>query len=118
VILLEKKEYVRPRNVNLAFRVTQEERDMIEQRMKQAGMTNMRAYMMKQAMEGRIIRVELDSVNEMIRLLSNATNNINQIARRVNETNNLYTADLDEIRERYDTLWVQTKEILRRLSAL
>jgi hypothetical protein len=69
-------------------------------------------------MEGRIIRVELDSVKEMIRLLSNATNNINQIARRVNETGNVYSADLDEIHERYDTLWAQTKEILRRLSAL
>jgi len=115
---MEKKEYVRPRNVNLAFRVTQEERDLIESRMKQAGMNNMRAFLVKQALEGRIIHVELDSVREMIRLLSNATNNINQIARRVNETGNVHTADLNEIKVRYDTLWVQTKEILRRLSAL
>jgi len=115
---LEKKEYVRPRNVNLAFRVTQEERDMIESRMKQVGMKNLRAFIVKQALEGRIIHVELDSVREMVRLLSNATNNINQIARRVNETGNFHAADLGNIKERYDALWAQTKEILRRLSAL
>ena len=91
---------------------------MIERRMKMAGMKNMRAYIVKQAAEGRIIHVELDSVREMVRLLSNATNNINQIARRVNETSNIYAADLADIKERYDTLWAQTKEILRRLSAL
>ena len=115
---VEKKEYVRPRNVNLAFRVTEEERAMIEKRMNDAGMKNMRAYIVKQAMEGRIIRVELDSVNEMIRLLSNATHNINQIARRINETGSIYAADIDDMNERYDTLWSQTKKILQRLSAL
>ena len=114
----ETKLYQRSRNVNLAFRVTEEERDLIERGMKQAGMKNMRAFIVKQAVEGRIIHVELDSVREMVRLLSNATNNINQIARRVNETGSVYAADLDDLRGRYDEIWGQTKEILRRLSAL
>jgi len=86
--------------------------------MAQAGMKNMRAYLLKMAIEGRIIHVELDSVQEMIRLLSNATNNINQIARRINETGSIYAADIEDLRGRYDELWGQTKEILRRLSAL
>jgi alpha/beta superfamily hydrolase len=115
---LEKKEYVRPRNVNLAFRVSEDERKMIEDRMKQAGMNNMRAFIVKQALEGRIIHIELDSVREMVRLLSNATNNINQIARRVNERGNFYATDLENIKERIESLWTQTKEILRRLSAI
>ena len=115
---LEKKEYIRPRNVNLAFRVSEDERKLIERRMKQAGMKNMRAYIVKQAVDGRIIHVELDSVHEMVRLLSNATNNLNQIARRVNETGNIYAVDIDDLRGRYDELWGQTKEILHRLCAL
>ena len=116
VLPVEKKEYVRPRNVNLAFRVTEQEREMIESRMKQAGMKNLRAFIVKQALEGRIIHIELDSVRDMVRLLSNAVNNINQMARRINETGNIYAADLDELRERYDMLWVQAKEILRRIA--
>jgi hypothetical protein len=78
----------------------------------------MRAYLLKQAVEGRVIHIELDSVNEMVRLLSNATSNINQISRRVNGTGNLYEHDVADLSTRYDELWTQTKEILRRLHAL
>ena len=113
---MDKQEYIRPRNVNLAFRVSEDERAMIERRMSQAKMKNMRAFVVKMVDEGQIVRLELDSVKEMVRLLSNATNNINQIARRANETGSIYAADIDELRGRYDGLWDQTKLILRQLS--
>jgi uncharacterized protein (DUF1778 family) len=115
---LEKKEYVRPRNVNLAFRVTEAEREMIERRMAQTGIKSLRAFIVKMAIDGRVIHIELEPVKEMVRLLSNATNNINQIARRVNETGNLYAADIDDLRGRYDELWGQAKEILSKLSEI
>ena len=114
----EKKANNRVRNLRITFRVTPEERDMIERRMAQTGIKNMRAYLLKQAVDGRVIHIELDSVKEMVRLLSNVTNNINQIARRVNETGNIYAADVEDLRGRYDELWGQMKEILRRLSSM
>jgi alpha/beta superfamily hydrolase len=98
--------------------VDENERDMIYRRMAQSGIKNLRAYLLKMAIDGRVIHVELDSVKEMVRLLSNATNNINQIARRVNETGNFYAADLNDLRNRCDGLWDQSREILRKLSAL
>ena len=115
---MEDKRYVRPRNVNLAFRVSEEERAMIEKRMTQTGIKNMRAFIVKMAVDGRVIHVEFESVREMIRLLSNATNNINQIAKRANETGNIYAADIDELRGRYEEIWGQAKLILRKLSEL
>ena len=108
----------RTRNTSLSFRVSEQEHELIKRQMAEAGIKNLRAYLLKMALNGRIIHVELDSVRDMVRLLSNATNNINQIARRVNGTGNVYAADIDDIRERYEGLWKQTKEILRRLSAL
>jgi transcriptional regulator of met regulon len=117
VIITEKKKENRSRNIALTFRATTEERAMIERRMAQSGIKSLRAYLLKQAIDGRVIHVELDSVKEMIRLLSNATNNINQIARRVNETGNIYAADINDLKERYDEIWTQTREIMRRLSA-
>ena len=69
---------------------------MIDRRMAQTGIKNRRAYLLKMAVDGRVIHVELESVREMVRLLSNATNNINQIAKRANETGSIYAADLDE----------------------
>ncbi len=106
------------RTRQIHFMVTDKERAMIERRMAQTGIKNMRAYLLKMAVDGQVIHLELESVREMVRLLSNATNNINQIARRVNETGNIYAADIDELRGQYDGLWGQAKEILRRLSAL
>ncbi len=67
------------RTKQILFRVTEQEREMIERRMAQAGVKNMRAYLLKMAIDGRVIHVELDSVKEMVRLLGNATNNINQV---------------------------------------
>lgn len=106
------------RTNQILFRVTEQEREMIERRMAQAGVKNMRAYLLKMAVDGRVIHIELDSVKEMVRLLSNATNNINQIARRINETGSVYAADMEDLCGRYDELWGQTKEILRRIYAM
>jgi hypothetical protein len=114
----EKKQYQRKREIFIRFMVDEKEREQIYEKMELSGIKSLRAYLLKQAIDGRIIHVELDSVREMVRLLSNATNNINQIARRVNQTGSVYTADIDDLRGRYDELWGQTKEILRRLSAL
>jgi transcriptional regulator of met regulon len=70
------------------------------------------------AIDGRVVSVELESVNEMVRLLSNATGNINQISKRANQTGNIYAADLDELKQRYEELWEQAKLIMRKLSQL
>ena len=91
---------------------------MIKRRMAQTGMKNMRAFIVKMAIDGQVIRLELESVKEMVQLLSNATNNINQIARRVNETGNFYAPDLDDLRVQYDKLWGQAREILKKLAAI
>ena len=114
----EKKKYPRKRDIFIRFMVDEKERDMIYRRMEQSGMSSLRAFLLKMAVDGRVIHVELESVREMVRLLSNATNNINQIARRVNSQGSLYAADVDDLRTRYDELWTQAKEILRKLTKL
>jgi hypothetical protein len=103
------------RNIAMTFRVTEEERDLIRQKQKLTGIKNQRAYLLKMAVDGRVIRVELDSVRDMVRLLSNVSGNVNQIARRVNQTGNIYAADIEEIRARQDEISMRQKEILRRL---
>ena len=108
----------RQRNINLAFRVTKEEKALIDKRVAQTGMSNLRAYMMKMAIDGRVIYVELESVREMIRLLSNTTSNINQISRKCNETGNLYARDVELLREKVEDIWEQTKVILQKLAKI
>jgi nitrate reductase assembly molybdenum cofactor insertion protein NarJ len=86
--------------------------------MEQSGIKNMHSYLLRMEADGHIIHIELDSVKETTRLLSNATSNINQIARRVNETGSIYAADVENLRQRYDGIWVQTKVMLHCLSAI
>jgi uncharacterized protein (DUF1778 family) len=114
----EKKQVKRNRDIAVTFRANAEEYEMIKRRMAQAGVKNMRAFLLKMAIDGRVIHIEFESVKEMCRLLSNATNNINQIARRINETGNVYAADMDDLCRKYDELWTQTKVILSKVSAL
>jgi len=106
------------RNHAMTFRVTEKERDMIRKAQARTRIKNTRAYLLKMAVDGRVIEIELDSVREMNRLLSNATSNINQIAKRVNETGNVHLSDIKCIQARQEEIWVQQKEILRRLGKI
>ena len=93
-------------------------RDMIRKRQEQSGIRNMRSYLLKMAIDGRVIIVDSDSVKEMNRLLSNVSNNINQIAKRVNQTGNIYRNDLEEINNRIEEIWVHQKDILNKFNKI
>ena len=114
----DKKPYIRPRNINLSMKITQEERDMIERRMAQAGMKTIRAYVVKMAIDGRVISIELESVREMVRLLSNISNNINQIAKKSNETGNVHAQDVEILQGEVEKIWGQTQVILQKINKL
>ena len=104
------------RNHAMTFRVTEKERELIRKAQARTKIKNTRAYLLKMAVDGRVIEIDLESVRGMNNLLSNATSNINQIAAKANATGNIYAADLDEIKARQEEIWAQQKEILRRLN--
>jgi len=64
----KESEKKRTRDIDIKFRVTEKERDMIDRRMAQSGVKNRRAYLLRMAMDGQIVRLELDSVKEMVQL--------------------------------------------------
>jgi hypothetical protein len=71
------------RNKSLNFRVTDAEYEMIKRRQEQSGMTNSRAYLLKMAIDGRVINVEMDSIKERNTLLRSISNNVNQVIHSV-----------------------------------
>ena len=106
------------REVQLKFRVTPEERALIEQKMAQLGTSNMAAYLRKMAIDGFVINLELPELREMVSLLRRSSNNLNQLTRWVHETGRFYDADLDELRQSYDSLWDAAQKILTSLAKL
>lgn len=55
---------------------------------------------------------------ELVGLLRGATNNLNQIARRANETRSVYAADVEDMQARYAELWEAANKILLELAQI
>ena len=108
----------RKRNIVIRFRVTPEEREMIESKMAQFGTTNMAAYLRKISIDGYVVRLDLPELREMVSLLRRSGNNINQIAKRVNETSRIYDADIDCLKANQEKIWSAANGILTRLASI
>ncbi len=70
----------RKRNVQIKFRVTEEERSLIEEKMKQVPTSNMEAYLREMAIDGYIIQVDHSDVKKMLAELQKIGVNIDQNA--------------------------------------
>ena len=108
----------RERKVQLHFMVTEKELSLIQKKMEQMGTRNLGAYLRKMALDGYVVRLDLTDVREMVTLLRNTTNNLNQIARRVNESGNLYAEDVEDLLRRYDRIWDRAGKLLAALSGI
>lgn len=108
----------RKREVQVNFRVSPQELEMIEQKMAQLGTSNREAYLRKMALDGYVVRLELPELKELISLMRYSSNNLNQLTRRVHETGRIYDADLEDISQRQEQLWAGVREILTRLAKL
>ena len=108
----------RKREVQLNFRVSPEELALIEQKMAQLGTKNREAYLRKMALDGYVVRLELPELKELVSLMRYSSNNLNQLARRVNETGRIYDADLEDISQRQEALWDGVHQVLTQLAKL
>ena len=106
------------REVQLKFRVTPEERALIEQKMAQLGTTNMAAYLRKMAIDGFVVNLELPELGELVSLLRRSSNNLNQLTRRVHETGRAYDADMEDLRQGQERLWDAAQKILTSLAKI
>ena len=103
----------RKRTVQIKFRVTEEERALIEQKMKLVPTRNMEAYLRKMAIDGYIIQIDNADIKAMTAEIQKIGVNINQITRRVNATGSVYQEDIEEIKGVLAEIWR-----LQRLSLL
>ena len=108
----------RKRNIVIRFRVAPEEREMIESKMAQFGTTNMAAYLRKISIDGYVVRLDLPELREIVSLLRRSSNNLNQIAKRVNETSRIYDADIDCLKANQEKIWSAANGILTRLAGI
>lgn len=108
----------RKRNVPLLFWVSEQEKDMILEKMAQLGTGNMSAYLRKMAIDGYVVKLDLPELRELVSLLRYSSNNLNQLTKRANTTGRVYDTDLADLREGQERLWDAANRILSALAKI
>ena len=108
----------RTRSIPIQFYVTPEEYSLIQKKMAQYECNNLSAYIRKMVLDGYVINLSLPEIQEISSMLRRAGNNINQIAKRANETRRVYDTDLQEILRSQHQLLDGMGKILEKLSKL
>ena len=102
----------------LILRITKTEKNRIYEKMHGMGIRSLSAYIRKMALDGYCLNLDLPQLRRMSYLLQNCSNNLNQVAKRMNESNQLYAADIEDLRHQLDELIGIGKQILAKLSEL
>lgn len=101
------------KTVRVEFVMSEQEAELVKGRMAELGITNLSAYLRKMAVDGYIIHLDMDDIQEMVRLLRICSNNLNQYARRANETGSVYAAHVEDLHTRLDGLWDGMDKLLQ-----
>lgn len=102
----------RKRSAPVYFHLNEEERTLLEEKMKLAGSTTISAFLRQLIRYGFVYEVDYTPIREMNAQLGKIGSNLNQIAKRVNETNRIYTEDINELKEMMGQVWRLQKSIL------
>ena len=108
----------RNRGIQIKFRVSPEEYQLLQEKMIQYGTANREAFIRKMVLDGYVIRLDLPEVKKLVSLMRYSSNNLNQLTRRVHETGHIYHADLEDIALKQEQIWTGIEEIIKRLTAL
>ena len=108
----------RKRNVQIIVRVTEDERTLIEEKMKQIPTMNLSAYSRKMLIGGYIIVLDLQEVKAHTAQLQKIGGNLNQITKCINETGRIYDNDMDELKRLMDEVWKLERQLLLQFKGL
>ena len=90
------------------FRLTEEDRRKIHEKMDGFGIQNMSAYIRKMTLNGYMIVPQWPDLKVALDFQSRISNNLNQYAKKANESGNVYGEDIAEIKKMH----VELTEVL------
>ena len=87
------------------------------ERIAEAGISNMGAYMRKMALNGYVLHADRSDIREPVSLQRWCANNLNQVAIHVN-TYGTYPDKIAAPQKDYADLWGPLSDLLKKLSAV
>ena len=106
------------RDQQLHFRVSKPELERIRNKMESSGILSIGSYLRKMALDGYCIRLDLGDLKKVVSLMRYASNNLNQYAKKANETGSIYLEDIQDLKIRFEQIWSELKEIHIRLASI
>ena len=108
------------RNISrqVKFWVSEEEYALLQKKMEAAGGVNQGAYIRKMILDGYIVNLDIPELKEIIRLLSITSNNVNQMARRLNAEGSIYQQDIAEVEAQLEQNYTMLRRLITKLGRI
>ena len=108
----------RNRSRQVKFWVNEDEYELLQKKMEAAGGVNQGAYIRKMMLDGYIVKLDIPELKEIIRLLSITSNNVNQMARRLNADRSIYQKDIREVEAQLEQNYKMLRKLITKLSKI
>lgn len=102
----------------MQIRLTEAEYEDIECKFRNSGLRLRSEFIRAMIFEGYIVHFDEEKFDKICRLIGSISNNVNQIAVRVNSTNKAYAEDLQNIMEGQKEIWQQLNYLQSKLLRL
>ena len=111
-----KEKIKRTRSVQV--RLSQEEYDFLEQKFQLSGSKSKSEFMRIAFFDTLIVKFSTEDMQELLRLVRSISNNVNQIAVRVNSTDKVYVEDMNNIKDGVEKIWQQLRYFQSQLRSV
>ena len=104
----------RKRTNPVQFYLDDEEQYILDEKFKLSGMKSKSAFLRKLILYGYVYDVDYSYLRNYNTELGRISSNLNQIAKRVYSTGNMYQEDIDEVKELMNEVWRTQKSMLSK----
>ena len=102
----------RERKNELKLYLSDDEQYILEQKVKISGMKSKSAFLRRLILYGFVYDIDYSYLRDYNAALGKISGNLNQIAKRMNATGNVYKADVKEVKELMKKVWETQKAML------
>ena len=104
----------RSRKYGIVIHLSEDEKYILDEKTKCSNMTSRAAFIRHLILYGYVYDIDYSELQEYNAALAKLVNNLNQIAKRMNATGNVYQADVNEVKELMQKIWHTQKSMLSR----
>ena len=104
----------RKRTNPVQFYLDNDEQYILDEKFRVSGMKSKSAFLRKLILYGYVYDVDYSYLRNYNTELGRISSNLNQIAKRVNSTGNIYKEDMDEVKELMNKVWRTQKFMLSK----